>query len=314
MEKLRKFERVDANSLDYLHIIYYIYGGCKFNCEYCFTINNKKRDVDLNDQYRIVDTFFRLKTPFDIYFYGGEPTEYEYLHEVIEYILSKPKSMFQKMEIQTNLNITREELTRFCKYDNLVFSPSIHIKFLKGDTIYDLVDKLDIIYNRDRLHRIDFMLEKWEPELHYELNDILLTKPYYDKIMYTFNYMEINKSDTYTGAYNTIDMYSDIIKGSKYQERYRLTYDDNTVEDVDISELYLRDISFKGWYCDAGRYLMYVEYNGDWWICDTKNIKESPMGNILKSPAKFLIQNRGPFKCNVNKCDGCYYIKKYENR
>jgi organic radical activating enzyme len=310
MKKLAKFERVDTQFNDFLHLIYYIYGGCKFNCQYCFTINNKKRDVNLDDQYKIIDTFFRLSTPFDIYFYGGEPTEYEHLHDVIDYVLKKPRSSFRHMEIQTNLNVSREELERFCSYDHLILSPSLHINFLRGDTIYDLIDKLDILYNAGKLERIDFMLEKWKPEEHYKLNDMLKAKEYYDKVMYTFNYMEINKHDKYTGSYNTIDMYSDIIKDSKYQEKYRLTYDDDSSEEVDISELYLRDISFKGWDCDAGKYLMYVEYSGDWWLCDTKNIKEPPMGNILTSPARFLMQTKVPFKCDVSKCDGCYYINK----
>ena len=248
MKQLAKFERVDAKFNDFLHLIYYIYGGCKFNCEYCFTINNRRRNVNLDDQYKIIDTFFRLSTPFDIYFYGGEPTEYEHLHEVIEYVLDKPRDQFRQMELQTNLNVSRDELERFCSYDDFIISPSLHISYLRGDTIHDLVDKLDILYDNNRLERIDYMLEKDNVEDHYKLNDILQSKEYYDKVMYTFNYMEINKHDRYTGSYNTIDTYRELVKNSKYQERYRLTYTDGEIEEVDISDLYLRNICFKGWH------------------------------------------------------------------
>ena len=312
MKELAKFERVDAEFNDFMHLIYYIYGGCKFNCSYCFTINNRRRNTDLDNQLKIVDTFFRLTKPFDIYFYGGEPTEYPHLHQVIEYISQKAKTSdhFRRMELQTNLNISVDELKRFCSYNDFIISPSLHITFLRGDTIYDLVDKLDLIYEHGKLERIDFMLEKYNVDKHFELDKILQTKEYANRIMYTFNYMEINKHDKYTGAYNTIDLYKDIIKNSQYQEKYKLTYTDGDVEIVDISELYLRNITFKGWNCDGGRYLMYVEYNGDWWVCDTKNIKEKAQGNLLKSPGRFLLQTKAPFKCNVDKCDGCYYISK----
>ena len=310
MKTLTKFERIDAEFLDFLHIIYYINGTCKFNCDYCFVLDNRKKNENLEGQYKIINTLFKLKTPFDIYLYGGEPTEYKYIHEVIQYTLNKPPSKFRRIELQTNLNITREEIKTFCQYDNLVISPSLHINFLKGDTIYDLIDKLDIIYSHGRLERVDYMLERESPDLHYELNDILKKRDYYDKVLYTFNYMEINKDDIYTGGYNTLELYRDIVSNSANQEAYKLTYDDGTEEEVDISDLYLRNMSFKDWYCDAGRYVMFVEYTGDWWLCDTKYVKEKPMGNLLESPAKFLIQTRAPFKCNIDKCDGCYYINK----
>jgi sulfatase maturation enzyme AslB (radical SAM superfamily) len=310
MKKLAKFERVDAEFNNFLHLIYYIYGGCKFNCKYCFTINNKKRDVNLKDQYQIVDTFFKLTRPFDVYFYGGEPTEYKDLTTVIEYILSKTSTQFRRMELQTNLSESYTYYNNLCEYDNLIISPSIHLTFLKGDNIDSLIKKLDLIYSYDKLERIDFMLEKWNVDEHYKFYNILKDKPYFDRVMCTFNYMEINKKDNYTGNYNTLDLYKDIVSESTYQERYKLTYDDGTNEEVDISDLYTRNINFKGWNCDAGKYLMYVEYNGDWWVCDTKNIKEPPMGNLLKQPSRFLLQNKIPFNCSVDKCDGCYYIKK----
>ena len=47
------------------------------------------------------------------------------------------------------------------------------ISYLRGDTIYDLVDKLDILHDNNRLERIDYMLEKDNIDDHYELNDIL---------------------------------------------------------------------------------------------------------------------------------------------
>lgn len=309
-KELIKFERVDAEFLDFMHLIYYINGTCKFNCDYCFVMNNRKRNHEFNNQLNIIDTFFRLKTKFDIYFYGGEPTEYKHLHDIVRYINDKSSPFFRKMELQTNLNVSIDELEVFCKYNDLVVSPSIHINFLRGDTIYDLIDKLDIIESHDRLKRVDFMLESKNPELHYKFNDMLRERDYYDKVMYTYNYMEINKDDTYTGAYNTRDMYRDIVNHAGKQESYRLTYDDGSVEEVDISDLYLRNIDFKEWYCDAGRYVMFVEYTGDWWLCDTKYMKEKPMGNLLKSPGRFLAQTKTPYKCHVEKCDGCYYVNK----
>ena len=309
-KKLISIEREDEGFLDFQHIIYYIHGSCMFNCDYCFTINNRRKNRDLDNQKKIIDTFLKLKDRFEIYFYGGEPTEYIFLPDVIDYINQNKTDKFYRMQLQTNLNVSTDYIKNLCNKDNIIVSPSLHISYLRGDSIYDLIEKIDILYDNNRLERIDFMLEKGNIDKHYELNDLLTAKPYKDKLMYTFNYMEINKQDKYTGAHNTYETYKDIIDNHHTQERYKLSYDDGSSETLDISEMYTRDISFKGWNCDAGRRLMYVEFNGDWWVCDTKNMKESPQGNILKNPAKFLIQSYAGVKCNVDKCDGCYYIAK----
>lgn len=333
MRSLVKFERADSNFYDILGISYYIYGGCKFNCEYCHIVGYHRSNAwrqrasprglkhpTVTDQYKIVDTLFRIEKPFFIYLYGGEPTEYKHIHDIIKYILSRDSSYFKYIELQTNLNISREEAARYCQYEHIRISPTIHINFLRGDTIYDLVDKIDILYEHNKLERVDFVLEKGQPEKHRELHAIFKQKPYFDKIMYTHNYLEINTNhgglnhhptpDTYTGRFNTNDTYKDIFDTAIYKEIYTLTYDDGYTEDVDINDLYTRHMSFKGWECDAGNKLMLVEYTGDWWLCDNYNFKEEPRGNLLTSPAKFLLHTRVPHTCTLDKCDGCFFIKK----
>jgi organic radical activating enzyme len=333
MKQLVSIDRIGAEFNDWIEVSYYIYGGCKFNCEYCFLVGYNRseqwrqrtggmKNVDLDTQYKIVDTLFRLPKPFNIYIYGGEPTEYKDLHNVMRYIHSKlPSDNFRTVELQTNLNITIDDLKRYCEYDHIIISPTIHLNYLKGDTIHDLEDKLDLIHSYGKLERVDFMLEPQQESLHREFNSILKTKPYFDKVMHTFNYMEINtnkgglhyyhdRKDVYTGRFNTLDQYKDLLDTDNYKEQYKLTYDDGSSEVLDISEMYTRHLSFKGWKCDAGKFLMIIEYTGDWWICESKYMKQKPMGNLIKSPAKFLMQTRVHYACDLDKCDGCYFVKK----
>ena len=86
MVKVKKLERLDRNMLDYKHIIWYITGQCKFKCVYCDVVDNNRPNTDLDNQKKIVDTLFKLKENFEIYLYGGEPTEYIHFHEILNYI------------------------------------------------------------------------------------------------------------------------------------------------------------------------------------------------------------------------------------
>lgn len=294
---------------DEIEILYAIFKGCRFMCNYCFAYDNSKRDTDLQTQYKIIDVFFRLKKPFRIYLWGGEPTEYEHIHDVIEYIFSKPSQYFKGVEIQTNLDITLDDLQTYCKYDNFKVSTSIHINFLKRDSITDIVNKLDILHDNNILNRVDFMLSRDNPDKHRELNDIFKTKKYFNLVEYTYNYMEINSEDTYTGAYNTYEQYRDLYK-DKDQHSFTLEYDDGTKETCSMSDLFPRTLSFKGWECSAGKTCMSVEHNGDWAVCNVKKYKGRMMGNILTSPSRWLAQTRVPFICDEDKCDGCWIQKR----
>ena len=170
-------------------------------------------------------------------------------------------------------------------------------------------------------NRIDFIMAKNSPKLVRELHYIFKEKPYFDKILYTKNFLEINtgegglnhysgKKDVYTGKFNTYDEFDDICNETAYKEKYRLTYDDKSTEIVDVNELYTRHMNFKGWLCDAGNKLMLVDYTGDWWICDNEYIKNPPAGNMLESPSLFLLHTRSPHVCKLDKCDGCFFIDR----
>jgi organic radical activating enzyme len=337
MKSLVKFERVEGDNYDTMGISFYIYGGCKFNCSYCFLVGYNrsaawraraapqgfKHQPPVEQHCSVVDVLFRLKQKFFIYLYGGEPTEYKHTHELIEYINSKPRDIFSHIEMQTNLNTTRDDLKRYCDYKYLNISPTLHLDHLKGDTIHDLVDKIDIIYDSDKLTRIDFVMAKKSPDLVRELHYILKEKPYFDKVMYTRNFLEINtgegglnyhsgQSDVYTGKFNTYDQFNDICEDAIYKEMYKLTYNDGSSDIVDANELYTEKdkLNFKGWLCDAGNKLMLVDYTGDWWICDNEYIKNEPAGNMLESSSKFLLHSRGPHICKLDKCDGCFFIDR----
>lgn len=331
------FDRYDQPNSSMMGISYYVYGGCKFNCDYCFLVGYNRSDEwrtraaprgfkkqpSLDTNKTIVDTLFQIKHEFFIYLYGGEPTEYQHLHELVEYINNKKSDTFSHIEIQSNLNTTTLDLERLIRSKDVYISPTLHLGHLKKDTIYDLVDKIDLIYSHNRLERVDFIMSLVKEKEVRELHDILKAKPYFNKVMYTRNFLEINTGagglnefkndkDVYTGRFNTGDVFKDICEQSIYKEQYIARFDDGSEEVYDINDLYTHGemMNFKGWLCEAGKKLMLVDYTGDWWICDNEYLKSEPGGNLIDSPSKFLLNTRIPHVCKLDKCDGCFFIDR----
>jgi len=319
-KKLVKFERIDAEWQSIHHIIYYISGHCKFNCSYCDVIDNNRRNEDFESQQKIVDAFLRLNKQFEIYFYGGEPTEYMYLHEITQHILNNRTEYLNRIELQTNLNISHEEVKKYLEYDLFEFSPSIHLTFLKGDTLENLITKLITIRDRGRLRRIDFMLEKWSVEKHVRFNDMLIANDLDKFVEYRDIYFEPNKQDIYTGKFNAHETpeYKKMIKewNNKHpghsQETYNFTYDDGTVETKRYSDLIYTGVNFYGWACDARRMNSWVDYTGDWWECCPAHHKAPARGNILKNADQFVRSSNFPVICRLKKCDAAFYLKKWK--
>ena len=72
-----------------------------------------------------------------------------------------------------------------------------------------------------------------------------------------------------------------------------------------------KDLSFKGRACEARKYLTWIDYNGNWWECNIAQAKGTPLGNILKNPNHFLVTTQYPVKCRFEKCDACFFVKRY---
>lgn len=336
MEKtLIKFDRVNDSFLDHLHINYYMYKNCKFNCDYCFIVGNNRSDrwksrvktriPTLDDQVSVLDNLLKINKKWSLYVYGGEPTEYKHLHDTIEYIIHNKTEHLFEIELQTNLSGSIKELYKFKHYDDFVISPTIHYKLISDIGISEIINRLNWLNDQSLLRRVDVAMYGHDVDIYLNLDTALKNTDYYDKVIYLYNYIETNTNsgglnshsdieDVYTGRFNHNGRYDKILSGLKptNRELYRLEYDDGTTEVADMNELVTRDISFKGWTCDAGKNLMLVEYTGDWWVCDVKNFKESPEGNLIERPYKFLSRTYNNTKCNMNKCDGCFYIKKLD--
>jgi organic radical activating enzyme len=295
-----------------MHVIYYISGGCKFNCTYCDVIDNNRVNVDLDSQIKLVDTLLKIDKPFEIYLYGGEPTEYIYIHEIIKHILKNKPEHLKRVEMQTNLNVSIEELNRFMDYEYFEIAPSIHLTFLKGDTMQDLVEKLNLIKDNGILSRIDFMLEKWNVSKHIEFNNMLKEHKLNDIVQYRSIYFEPNSDDVYTGKYNCDDVpeYKEMLESGSCQESYTLTYTDNTSETRTCNELTKRNLSFKGWVCDARKKNVWIDFTGDWWECNPAQAKVKPLGNLLQKEEHFLLSVKFPMICRVDKCDAALYLKR----
>jgi len=287
MKTIKQIERNDCSFISHKHIMYYVTGGCMFKCPYCDTINNNSLNTDIDNQKVIVDTLFKLNEPFEIYLYGGEPTEYIYIHELISYILTKQSKYFLGIELQTNLNVSQSELEKFCSYENFVISPSIHLTFLKNDDTHTLLNKMIYINTTGKLNRIDFMLERWKYDDHIMMIDLLKEHKLHEKVIYAKNFYEFNGDDSYTGRFNNYK-YDSVLSGTTNQESYYLTYEDGQRELRTLNDLVPEHISFKGWYCDARRFLIWLHYSGDWWECNVAYKKRKPKGNLLENENHFL--------------------------
>lgn len=312
--ELNSFERVGDAFQENMHVIYYISGGCKFNCSYCDVVDNSRVNIDLDSQIKLVDTLIKIDKPFEIYLYGGEPTEYVYIHELIRYIIDNKTDHLQRIEMQTNLNINTDELTLFTKYNYFEIAPSIHLTFLKGDSMADLIDKLVLIRKAGKLSRIDYMLEKWNIPKHVEFNNMLIEHKLDDLVQYRSIYFEPNSNDIYTGKYNCDEVpeYKEMFQASKCQESYTLIYKDGTKETKTCNELTKRNLSFKGWVCDARKKNVWIDFTGDWWECNPAQAKKKPLGNLIENEKHFLTSTKYPMICRVDKCDAALYLKRHK--
>lgn len=332
-----KFERAGGYDNNYeLQVSLYLYGGCKFNCPYCFIVgynrgerwiersapNGFKQQPSVDNHYKIIDTLVKINKPYFVYLYGGEPTEYKHTHDVIRYMNEKNCKNLTRIELQTNLNTTLEDLMSYCDHDNLVITPTVHIDHIRDD-LHTIFTKLDYIHSKQIMPRLDVMLPRVKKELMYEFHNIIKTKPYFKNALYVRNLMEVNnpkgglnyypdRKDVYTGRFNTWDEFKDLADETVYKALYKITYDNGDIKIMDANDIYPIDEMqrFKGWMCDAGSMLMLVDYTGDWWACDMEAIKIPPRGNLFDNPEKFLLHTKMKHTCRMDKCDGCFYINR----
>ena len=312
--ELIEFNRHDSDFQEIMHVIYYVTGGCKFNCTYCDVIDNTRRNTDYVNQLKIIDTLTDINKPFEIYLYGGEPTEYPHLDMVLDKIYEKYNRHLGAVELQTNLNVSDERIVELSSR-GIEFSPSVHITFLKGDTIHDIHRKIVLIESLGSLRRIDFMLEKWKVDDHLKLYDMLIESNLKSKIQFTNSYYEFNDDLTYTNKFNpSATEYKDLIdKHHDTEEMYELTYSDNTIVKVHKDELlttYRESTKFMGWLCSARENQVFVDFDGNWWECNVSYKRKQPLGNILTNPDMFLKMIKYQIECRNQYCEGCFSMSR----
>lgn len=317
---LTEFKRLnipeESRNHPIMHVIYYITGGCKFNCSYCDVVDNNRRNTDYIKQEMIVDTISKINKPYELYIYGGEPTEYPHLDRMISYIQSKSTKSLHSIEMQTNLNITDDRIRELCS-QGVQFSPSIHITFLKGDTIYDLFRKIELLESLGSLRRIDFMLEKWKVDDHLKMYEMIINSDLdlKSKLQFTNGYYEFNDNFQYKNKFNSDSRdYIDIIKKHNCtEELYELIFNDGTTEIVHKDQLTTTHRSltrFKGWVCSSRKSQVFVDFDGDWWECNVSYKRKEPLGNVISNSEMFLKTINYPIKCRNDYCEGCYFMQR----
>ena len=94
----------------------YLTSKCSYQCTYCPVYDNSKEDIKFDTDFISVLNQFPNKP--EVFIYGGEPFQYKYLVETINFLTS----LDLEVSIQTNANNLQ-------KFDNFLIKPKLKLTY-----------------------------------------------------------------------------------------------------------------------------------------------------------------------------------------
>jgi len=264
---------------------------CNQNCYYCDTCDNTKEDHPLEHFEQIVHNVYEHidKDKYLMYIYGGEPTLYAHLKDLVGYIRATAHTE-TVIEVQTN-GTADMELYESMKHLDVRFRLSYQQHQVDHSSF---VKKADRLHSMNLLAGIDFLLERNIPATIEAIKEFF-TKPYKDGIV-------LNPIDS---SYNKVKEYDSFVKNSS-DDQMQLVFTDGSKEIVSKHK-FVEDygLSFKFWNCYAGKNGLIISCNGDIYYClSHKHYMTVPVCNILNTGdvEKFKRAAANPIKCLWDRC------------
>lgn len=291
---------------------------CNMKCSYCNIQSNKRKNLTLNEWKKASNIIKKLGIK-DLVILGGEPTEYEHLSELVEYITN---------ELGINCSMTTNAYQNYDKIIKVLHAglkrlgvsvDSLNIKDsispLKCKNGLELINKLQV-FNKDYI-LVDY---------------VVLNKKNIDKIEKLISYMSrrnvhiyllpfhYNNEGTYEHRKNKqrfafvsdedIKLYSkyiDIIISMK-KKGYLI---DNSIEFLNESKKHIKNLD---WKCN-GLSELRIDSDGKMVCCCDL------VGTVNQKYTIFDLENRDVFEKFINdrnndarKCKGCLWPSSVESQ
>lgn len=280
-----------------------INGNCNLKCEYC--VLNKGIVYKTTDIFETITNIKKmmkiLNRKFEIYLLGGENSIHPDFIDILKYLRQNKI----KVNFQTNLTMNEHIARRMIEYiDEIMIS--FHPKeLLKRKKIDIFFNNLEIIYHSNVvISNLDIMSEG---DLAYEYMPKLekyITKSINSELVYNY-------------------MYTDICDTPRFSKTTRLyDFPELNIYQKSTNELFKLDPNFYGFTCRSGFESIFIEGNGDIFLCashltnylnNNLNLGDmrEPIGNINNLKESINIFKKEHL-CKFNTCSGCFWITRYK--
>lgn len=314
-------KKSDGKETEY-HVQIRITEACDMKCEYCYWHSGKHYEYD--DIITSIDNLFLFfqKQKFKrvvFYCHGGEATRHNRVYDILSHIKQKgaETGIQSFIEMQTNLALQPQKMKKLLPlFDRIGIS--YHYMELKtrggGHKMKAFEENFNaLVSNNIPIYNFDVMLEDVPPDLLSE---------FYERVEQCLSYKNILNSEMIYDyyAYN----YSDEIRKShlEFYKKHNKTERTYLIDGQHYStnELFRRGVDFTGWQCDAGKRTIYVNGDGNVFVCSRPmtvylqehNVKDT-YTNLVTDPlavTKLVILFNSGSTCRWDICSGDFYVNK----
>jgi organic radical activating enzyme len=306
---MSKLKKITPMSESYMSLTWQVNNFCNFRCSYCNPGNwagNNRNNRNLHLYKKNVRNIFQQYqdqgyNDFKIFYSGGEPTHWENLIPLTEYL----RETVPNLTVAVNTNLSRP-LSYWEKnyhlFDDIV--ASFHIEFCKQDRYIEnakfLCDKVDYLCTKMLMHEERFWeVVEFGKRIRAEVpNYNLEWTPLFDEMSVNagpWKYHDKEKEHFLEQAeFETVQRIS---KPYKANQAISLAHYDTNVEPVNSNKIIsARQNFFKGWRCFVDDAL-FINPRGE--ISSASCGVGNQHGNILDDNLKF---STNPVICSKTHC------------
>ena len=253
---------------------------CNYNCFYCTDLHiNENKIVRLNEN-NLVKIIYSIKkyTKKDIHIFvcGGEPTVYPYLTELLN-IVTKNLDKNDFIEIQTNLGMTQNKLTKFI--DKIIDKNKVKISVSYHNTQCNnhmlFVKKCLYLKSKNMLKMISYGYNSKKNVLKDFNNGVKILGKQHCEIVPLINAsvdQDINKGNE---TYKEIDILNELEKVESWKNhshffdnQLKYTLKDGTEYNTNRNEMWKkRTNNFLGTKCSIPKWKIYIDWDGGVYKC-----------------------------------------------
>lgn len=290
------------------NIVFYLIDACNYKCSYCY---NKFPRSGLSLNYSTILTFIKyiqtiIKLPIKVTFIGGEATLHSKFLEIINFL----NNINIQSEFLTNLSAPIETYITALQLNAILIASWHGLCNKRNDEFINKIMMIPKKYFDANQIDIRIMLEpdNWENSINAvnqlcgvskkDIEISLLIQPNGNFYKYTnkqlSEFKQLNKVLEQTVGRN--------------KEMFKLFFSNKTYTITSFNDLYMSNIDFYLWKCDAGLKNIYIHADGNAYPCQSYyEHHRKPLFNICDHEIKYKVQ---PTICNVDYCSCEFNLKK----